>query len=109
MFDLLKGVLRDLSKALESIKYDLKLKTKRSFLQIALTKKSDTFLPLHLKVQSCKLYNNKHMFAPTQVASTQILAFMVVLVYKQTIETDKGRPIFKKLANFWGNVLQNYK
>ena len=49
------------------------------------------------------------MFASTQIASTQILAFMVVLVYKQTIETDKGRPIFKKLANFWGKVLQNYK
>ena len=49
------------------------------------------------------------MFASTSIASTQILAFMVVLVYKQTIETDKGRPIFKKLANLWGKVLQNYK
>ena len=35
-----------------------------------------------LKVQSCKLYNNKHMIASTQITKTEIFAFTPVLVYK---------------------------
>ena len=32
----------------------------------------------HLKVQSCKLYNNKHMIASTQISSTENFAFIAV-------------------------------
>ena len=35
-----------------------------------------------LKVQSCKLYNNKYMIAPTQIINTVIVAFIAVLVFK---------------------------
>ena len=43
------------------------------------------FLPqtiFSLKLQSCKLYNNKHMIASTQITKTEIFAIMVVLVLK---------------------------
>ena len=35
-----------------------------------------------LKVQSCKLYNNKYMIASTQITNTEIFAFIAVLVFK---------------------------
>ena len=35
-----------------------------------------------LKVQSCKLYNNKYMIASTQITNTEIFAFRAVLVFK---------------------------
>ena len=35
-----------------------------------------------LKVQSCKLYNNKYMIALTQITNTETLAFIAVLVFK---------------------------
>ena len=35
-----------------------------------------------LKVQSCKLYNNKYMIALTQIANTEIYAFITILVFK---------------------------
>ena len=35
----------------------------------------------YLKVQSCKLYNNKYMIASTQLANTEIFAFIAVLVF----------------------------
>ena len=35
-----------------------------------------------LKVQSCKLYNNKYMIASTQTTNTEIFAFITVLVSK---------------------------
>ena len=37
---------------------------------------------MQLKVQSCKLYNNKYMIALTQVTNIEILAFIAVLVFK---------------------------
>ena len=39
-------------------------------------------LQLYLKVQSCKLYNNKYMIASTQITNTEIFAFVAVLVFK---------------------------
>ena len=36
----------------------------------------------HLKVQSCKLNNNKYMIASTQIANTESFAFTAVLVFK---------------------------
>ena len=36
----------------------------------------------YLKVQPCKLYNNKHMIASTQITDTEIFTFKVVLVFK---------------------------
>ena len=36
----------------------------------------------YLKVQSCKLYNNKYMIASTQITNTEIFAFIAVLVFK---------------------------
>ena len=35
-----------------------------------------------LKIQSCKLYNNKYMIAPTQRTNTEIFAFTSLLVFK---------------------------
>ena len=35
-----------------------------------------------LKVQSCKLYNNKYMIASTQITNTEIFTFIAVLVFK---------------------------
>ena len=35
-----------------------------------------------LKVQSCKLYNNKYLIPPIQVKNTEIYAFIAVLVFK---------------------------
>ena len=34
-----------------------------------------------LKIQSCKLYNNEYMIASAQITSTEIFAFIVVLVF----------------------------
>ena len=34
----------------------------------------------NLKVQSCKLYNNKYMVASTEITNTEIFAFIAVLV-----------------------------
>ena len=35
-----------------------------------------------LKVQSCKLYNNKYVIALTQITNTEIFAFITVLVFE---------------------------
>ena len=35
-----------------------------------------------LKVQSCKLYNNKYIIHSTQITNTEIFAFIAVLVFK---------------------------
>ena len=35
-----------------------------------------------LKLQSCKLYNNKYMIALTQITNTEIFAFVAALVFK---------------------------
>ena len=37
---------------------------------------------LQLKVQSCKLYNNKFMIVSTQITSTEIFPFLAALVLK---------------------------
>ena len=39
-------------------------------------------LMIALKVQSCKLYNNKHIMALTQITITKIFAFKAVVVFK---------------------------
>ena len=35
-----------------------------------------------LKVQSCKLYDNKYMIALTQITNTEIFSFIAVVVFK---------------------------
>ena len=35
-----------------------------------------------LKLQSCKLYNNKYMFTSTQITNMEIFAFTAVVVFK---------------------------
>ena len=35
-----------------------------------------------LKVESCKLYNNKYMITLTQIGNSEIFAFIAVLVFK---------------------------
>ena len=42
----------------------------------------DQVLKLCLKGQSCKLYNDKYMIAPTEITNTEIFAFIAVLVLK---------------------------
>ena len=39
-------------------------------------------LPNDLKVQSCKLHNNKYMIASIQITNTEIFAFIAVLVFE---------------------------
>ena len=36
----------------------------------------------YLKVQSCKLYNNKYMIASTQKTNAKTFTFIVALVFK---------------------------
>ena len=36
----------------------------------------------HLKVQSCKLHNNKYMIASIQITNTEIFAFIAALVFE---------------------------
>ena len=40
------------------------------------------FIGHYLKVQSCKLYNNKYMIVSTQITSTEAFGFIAVLVFK---------------------------
>ena len=72
----------------------------------------------YLKVQSCKLYNNEYMIASTQIKDTEIFAFIAVLVFKLMSFVHKkkrqkklleSRQLVKKIANFTGELLQNYK
>ena len=36
----------------------------------------------HLQIPSCKLYNNKYMIVSTQIANTEIFAFIALLILK---------------------------
>ena len=60
------------------------------------------------------------MIALTQITNTEILVFIAVQVLsywtltfcleiEKTVETAKNRLLFKKVANFTGKLLQNYK
>ena len=49
---------------------------------------SDTDKQRYLKVQSCKLYNNKYMISSTQITNTEIFAFITVLVFKLLSRKD---------------------
>ena len=51
-----------------------------------------------LKVQSCKLYNNKNMIALTQITSTEIFTFVTVLfrAVKFCLQTEKTIETIKK-------------
>ena len=76
---------------------------------------------LILKVQSCKLYNNKYMVPSIQVGNTEIFVFIAVLDFKlfsrklffinrkDNYKLLKSKLFLKKIANFTGKLLQNYK
>ena len=61
------------------------------------------------------------MIASTQITNTEIFEFLAVLVFKLLNRTvlfinrkdnrncEKSRLLFKKIANFTGKLLQNYK
>ena len=57
------------------------------------------------------------MIALTQITYTEIFAFIAVLVLKllsrkvlfTNREDNKSRVFYKKIANFTGKLLQNYK
>ena len=49
-----------------------------------------------LKVQSCKLDNNKHMIASPQIINTEIFAFVAVLVFIFKLLSRKGLFINRK-------------
>ena len=40
------------------------------------------YLATLLKVQSCKLYNNKYVIASTQITDTEIFVFIAVIDFK---------------------------
>ena len=42
----------------------------------------EEFLKILDSLQSCKLWNNKHMIASTQITNTEIFAFITVLIFK---------------------------
>ena len=67
-----------------------------------------------LKVQSCKLYNNKYMIGSTHITNTEIFALIAFLVFKllsrkvlfiNRKDNRKSRLLFKKIANFKGKLL----
>ena len=72
-----------------------------------------------LKVQSCKLYDNKYMIALIQITNTEMFAAVLVfkllsrkvLCYKQKRQWKllKSRLLFKKIANFTVKLVQSYK
>ena len=76
---------------------------------------------MYLKVQSCKLDNNKYMIASTQTRSTEIFVLIDVLMIKlvsgkiffinrkDNRNCEKSRLLFKKIANFTSKLLQTYK
>ena len=78
------------------------------------------FTSQHLKVQSCKLYNNKYTIASRQITNTEIFASITVLVFNllshkvlfinEKIQQKllKGRLLFKKTATFADELLKNY-
>ena len=79
-------------------------------------------IKLFLKVQSCKLYNNKFMTASTQITKSEMFSFTAVLVFNKLLSCKvlfiqkkrqkkllKSRLLFKKIANFMGKFLQNCK
>ena len=57
---------------------------------LALTKEKTNIAQYHrinsffnyLKVQSCKLYNNKYMIASIQLTNTEIFVLITVLIFK---------------------------
>ena len=81
-----------------------------------------TLISVHsLKLLSCKLCNNKYMTASTQISNTESFTFIAALVFKilsrkvlfinkkRQQKLLKSRLLFKKIANFTGKLLQNYK
>ena len=64
----------------------------------------------NLKVQSCKLYDNKYMIASVQIKNTEIVTFVSVLVLKllsrKVLFTNRLH--LTKIANLTGQLLQNY-
>ena len=80
----------------------------------------DILLKYLLKVQSCKLYNDKYMIGSTQITNTEIVAFISVLVFRllsrkvlfinrKGNRNLKSRLLFMKIANFTSKLLQNCK
>ena len=71
----------------------------------------------HLKVQSSKLCNNKYTIASAQMTNTESFAFIAILVFKLLSrkvlfinrKDNKKVVLSKKIANFTGKLLQNYK
>ena len=71
---------------------------------------------VNLTVQSCKLHDKKYMIASTQITNTKMFAFIPLPVFKLLNSKvlfinrkDNSRLLFKKIANFAGKLLQNYK
>ena len=75
------------------------------------------FIKNTLKVQSCKLYDDKYMIAPTKLKCASIYVLVLKLFSRKVFFTNrkrqqkllKSRLIFKKIANFTGQLLQNYR
>ena len=73
-----------------------------------------------LKVQSCKLYNNKYTIASTQITNTENSVFIAVVIFKllsrkvlfinrKDNRNLKSRLLFKNIADVTGELLQNHK
>ena len=82
------------------------LKKKKKFWLISLCS-------FQLKVQSCKLYNNKYMVASTEMTNTEIFLITAVLVFKlfnlkvlfinrKDKKLLKSRLLFRKISIFTG-------
>ena len=63
--------------------FHLKIKDIKTFVLIFWScRKNDLIKKIRLKVESCKLDNNKYMIASTQITSTELFTSIVVLVCK---------------------------
>ena len=65
---------------------------------------------MKLKLQSCKLCNNKYMITSTQ--RTNIEIFIAVVFFEPEnfcFKLLKSKLHFKKIVNFTGKLLQSYK
>ena len=68
-----------------------------------------------VKVKSYKFHNSEYMIASTPTTNTEMFAFIAVPVFKVLFikrkdnRNLKSRLLFKKMANFTGKLLQNYK
>ena len=76
-----KSKIRKTKTRFEEI-YQIKPTSLKTFIKFTESRKTThTKCLFALKVQSCKLHNNKYIIASTQITNNEIFAFIAVLVF----------------------------